>query len=67
MKTLLAWGVTRERIPQIQEQALQKMRVKIENQDQPPGVAARKTLPRRPSLVSVRGKLRIFKTPHFAS
>ncbi len=28
-------GVTRERIRQIQEQALQKMRVKIENRDQP--------------------------------
>src|SRR5271154_6309598 len=29
-------GVTRERIRQIQEQALQKMRVKIENRDRPP-------------------------------
>jgi RNA polymerase primary sigma factor len=29
-------GVTRERIRQIQEQALQKMRVKIENRDHPP-------------------------------
>ena len=34
-------GVTRERIRQIQEQALQKMRVKIETQDQPPAVTAR--------------------------
>ena len=28
-------GVTRERIRQIQEQALQKMRVEMENRDQP--------------------------------
>jgi RNA polymerase primary sigma factor len=34
-------GVTRERIRQIQEQALQKMRVKIENQDQPSSVTAK--------------------------
>jgi RNA polymerase primary sigma factor len=34
-------GVTRERIRQIQEQALQKMRAKIESQDQPPAMAAR--------------------------
>jgi RNA polymerase primary sigma factor len=33
-------GLTRERIRQIQEQALQKMRVKIELQDQPPAVTA---------------------------
>ena len=28
-------GVTRERIRQIQEQALQKMRIEMENRDQP--------------------------------
>ena len=33
-------GVTRERIRQIQEQALQKMRVKIENRDHPPAMIA---------------------------
>jgi RNA polymerase primary sigma factor len=33
-------GVTRERIRQIQEQALQKMRVKIENQDHSPALIA---------------------------
>jgi RNA polymerase primary sigma factor len=33
-------GVTRERIRQIQEQALQKMRVKIENRDRPPAMIA---------------------------
>ncbi len=33
-------GVTRERIRQIQEQALQKMRVKIENRDHSPALIA---------------------------
>jgi len=33
-------GVTRERIRQIQEQALEKMRVKIENRDHPPAMIA---------------------------
>jgi RNA polymerase primary sigma factor len=33
-------GLTRERIRQIQEQALQKMRVKIENRDHPPVMMA---------------------------
>ena len=33
-------GVTRERIRQIQEQALQKMRVKIEKRDHPPAMIA---------------------------
>jgi RNA polymerase primary sigma factor len=36
-------GVTRERIRQIQEQALQKMRVKIEKRDQPPDAPATST------------------------
>jgi RNA polymerase primary sigma factor len=43
------FGVTRERIRQIQEQALQKMRVRIEAQDQPANAsvnAAAEELPR---------------------
>src|ERR1019366_10180360 len=36
-------GVTRERIRQIQEQALEKMRVKIEKRDQPSGQTALKS------------------------
>lgn len=48
-------GVTRERIRQIQEQALQKMRVKIEKQDQPVAILDRSSgeslLVAKPTLI----------------
>jgi RNA polymerase primary sigma factor len=46
-------GLTRERIRQIQEQALQKMRVKIEKQDQPSALTA-----------EIRGEPLLMTGPH---